>query len=67
VSIASENLAQITARSGVLRSGTGRSGAAPDNDDFLKVTPAGEIIWNRPLPQDGNPDDTASGWTTSRS
>lgn len=63
MSITSEQLAQITARAGVGRAGTMRAGVAPKAYE-LKAN--GEIIWNRPVSQDGDPDDTPAGWTTGR-
>lgn len=64
MAITQSNLAQLTARSGILRAGTGRSAAAPPTTQ-LKASSA-EIIWNRPPATDGNPDDTADTWTTVR-
>jgi len=62
--ITKSQLAQLTARAGVGRAGTMRAGAAPK---AYKLKPGtGQIIWTRPLPQDGDPDDTASTWTTGR-
>jgi hypothetical protein len=63
--LASEQLAQITSRVGVVRLGTGRLGAVA-KDYELKADGSGQWIWNRPVARDGDPDDTASGWTTSR-
>lgn len=65
MAIQSEQLAQITARVGVVRLGTGRLGAAPDAYQ-LKADGTGQIIWDRPVASDGNPDDTASSWSTDR-
>jgi hypothetical protein len=65
LAIEGEQLAQITARAGVLRAGTGRAGAAPKSYE-LKADGSGEIIWNRPVASDGDPASTAAGWTTGR-
>lgn len=64
MAILKSNLAQLTARAGILRAATGRSAVAPPTTQ-LKLASA-EIIWNRPPAEDGNPDDTASTWTTVR-
>jgi hypothetical protein len=64
-SIKDSELAQITARAGLARAGTARAGVAPKIYE-MKDDATGEIIWNRPLPQDGDPDDTASTWVTGR-
>lgn len=62
MAIDSNDLAQITARLGVLRLGTGRLGAV-ESADRLKSN--GEFIWNRT--DQGDPDDTAAGWVSGRS
>lgn len=63
--IAESELAQITARAGLLRAGTGRSNAHGKSYE-LKPGASGQLIWDRPLPQDGDPDDTAASWTNGR-
>jgi len=68
MAIQQSNLAQLTGRAGILRAGTGRSGAAPKAYE-LKADGTGQIIWNRAQATttgEGNPDDTAAGWTTGR-
>lgn len=64
MAITESELAQITARAGVMRAGTARAGSAPKSYE-LKPS-SGEIIWNRDLPQDGAPATTAPNWTTGR-
>lgn len=61
----SEQLAQITARLGVARMGTARLGGQGKSYE-LKADGSGQIIWNRPVAKDGDPDDTSDGWTTGR-
>jgi len=66
MAITNSQLAQLTARAGVLRAGTGRAGGAPKSYK-LKADGSGEILWDRPLPEDGRPPGTVtSGWTTGR-
>lgn len=66
MAIVSEQLAQLTARSGVMRSGTGRSAAAPKSYE-LKSDGSGQILWNRPVMDDGRPPGTVTtSWTTLR-
>jgi len=65
MAIDSEELAQITARAGVLRAGTGRAGATGKAFE-LKANGTGQIIWDRPVASDGDPDDTAPSWTNGR-
>jgi len=63
VALSGDQIAQITARLGVLRLGTGRLGAV-ESANRLKSN--GEIIWNRDSPNLGNPDDTVASYTTQR-
>lgn len=63
MSIASEQLAQITARAGVARASTARSAVAPK---VYELKANGEIIWNRPTAPDGNPSSKAAAYTTGR-
>lgn len=56
-SINDSEIAQITARAGVGRAGTMRAGAVPKVYE-LKANGSGEIIWNRDVTRDGDPDDT---------
>jgi hypothetical protein len=64
MAIASEQLAQLTARMAVLRMSTGRLGAfGPDYE--LKADSSGQIIWNRATATDGDPGASAT-WTTER-
>lgn len=63
MAIINSQLAQLTARAGVLRAGTGRAGAHGKSYE-LKNDNSGQIIWQRPVAEDGNPDDTVAGWTT---
>jgi len=65
MSIDSEELALLTARAGIGRAGCMRCGYAPKAYD-MKPDGSGQIIWNRPAPPDGDPDDTPSTWTTVR-
>jgi hypothetical protein len=65
VSIEKSQLAQLTARAGVGRAGTCRAGAAPKSYE-LKANGTGEIIWDRPVATDGEPDDTPAVFTTER-
>jgi hypothetical protein len=68
MAIQQSNLAQLTARAGVLRAGTGRAGAAPKVYE-LKANGTGQIIWDRAQAGtvgEGNPDDTADTWATGR-
>lgn len=62
MAINSNDLAQITARLGMLRLGTGRLGAV---EIANRLKSNGEFIWNRT--DAGDPDDTVAGWTTVRS
>lgn len=64
MAIVLSQLAQLTSRAGLLRAGTGRAGAHGKSYE-LKPS-SGEIIWQRPVATDGNPDDTAASWTTER-
>lgn len=66
--LSSEQLTWITTRLAVARMGACRLGeAAPTGDMKPNVAPvAGEIIWDRPQAEDGNPDDTAVAYTTIR-
>jgi hypothetical protein len=64
MAIESDELAQITARAGVLRAGTGRAGAV---EEANRLKSSGQFIWNRDEPNLGNPDDTAAGWVSTRS
>lgn len=66
MAIGVSNLAQITARAGVGRAGTMRAGVTFKPEE-IKANATGEIIWNRSLPNDGDPDDTANAWTEVRS
>lgn len=62
MAIVDSQLAQITARAGVLRAGTGRAGCAL-HDPYLKVNSgsvAGQVVWNRPVERDGDPDTEGS-------
>jgi hypothetical protein len=61
----SNDLAWITARTAVARCGTARLGAFGKAYE-LKADGSGELIWNRPVDKDGDPDDTADGWTNVR-
>lgn len=61
--VQSDNLVLQTARAGVGRAGAMRAGCAPARD---RLEANGHVIWDRPLPQDGEPDDTANSWTTVR-
>lgn len=63
--IDNSNMAQITARSGVGRAGTMRAGVTFKTEE-IKADATGEIIWDRDLPNDGNPDDTAASFTRVR-
>jgi hypothetical protein len=58
-------LAQHTARAGLMRAGTGRAGALAKSYE-LKAGASGEFIWDRPEDRDGNPASTASSWTNGR-
>lgn len=61
--IGSDNMSLLTARAGVGRAGVMRAGCAPVRD---KLESTGKLIWDRPLPEDGEPDDTTNVWTTVR-
>lgn len=63
--IQGSQLAQITARAGLGRAGTMRAGVAPKAYQ-LKSGASGEILWNRPVAEDGDPSDNSSTWTTGR-
>lgn len=66
MAITSEQLAQLTARTGVARCGTARAGAVAKSYELRVATADGQFIWQRPVATDGDPDDTASGWVTGR-
>lgn len=63
--ITGSQLAQITARAGLGRAGTMRAGVAPKSYQ-LKNDATGQILWNRPVAEDGAPSDNSSTWTTGR-
>lgn len=65
MAISSDNLAQLTARVGVLRLGTGRLSAKAASYE-LKADGTGQFIWDRPTSTDGDPDDTADTWSNER-
>lgn len=64
MSITSEQLAQVTARSGVLRAATGRAEAFGKAYE-LKADGSGQLIWDRPVATDGDPGTTVA-WATVR-
>ena len=63
--LSKSQLAWITARAGVGRAGTMRAGVAPAADQ-LEADLSGEIIHERDIPQDGDPDDTPQTAVTGR-
>jgi len=66
MAIQSEQLAQITARAGVGRAGTMRANCAPKAYELKTGARAGEILWDRPVDRDGNPEPTAQTVQTGR-
>ncbi len=61
----SDNMSVKSARLGICILGMSRLGVAPYNADKLKAD--GTLLNKRPLPNDGEPDDTAPGsWTNTR-
>lgn len=68
MALASEQLSWITARLGVARLGAfrlGEVGPAGDLKENVAAT-GGQVIWDRDVPNDGNPDNTAVAYTTVR-
>lgn len=63
--LSESNLSEITARAGVLRAGTGRAGSLAKSYE-LRADGSGQFIWQRPVANDGDPDDTAGSFTTVR-
>ena len=61
--IGSDNMSLLTARADVARAGVARASCAPVRD---KLEANGKLIWDRPLPNDGEPDNTANVWTNVR-
>lgn len=55
MALQNSQLAQITARAGVLRSATGRAGAFARDEDQLRTAQPGQVVWQRPVATDGNP------------
>lgn len=62
--ISSDNMTVKSARAGIAMAGMSRFGAAPTNADLVNAN--GTLKNKRNLPNDGDPDDTASSWTTTR-
>jgi hypothetical protein len=65
MAINESELAQMTCRAGLGRAGTMRAQCAPPNYE-LKAGPSGEILWNRPPPQDGDPIDNSTTYTRGK-
>lgn len=64
MAIQKSQLAQLTARAGVLRAGTGRAEAYGKAYE-LKADGSGQLIWDRPVSTDGDPA-TGGSWTNGR-
>jgi len=64
-SIASDNIAKITARAGLARAGASRAGCAPPASQ-LKPGASGQIIFNRENNPDGDPVYSTATWTNVR-
>lgn len=64
--IAESELAQLTGRAGVARAGCSRTGCAPKIYDLKSGALAGQILIDRPVARDGDPDDTLGTYTTGR-
>ncbi len=63
MAIADDEMALQTARSDVGRSGAIRAGCVPR---LSQLQSDGSLIWKRPTPNNGDPDDTVNTWTTGR-
>lgn len=63
MAITSDNMGELTARLGVARVATCRSGLAPR---VTHLEGTGRLVFHRPLPQDGDRIDTALTWTNGR-
>ena len=60
----SDNMSVVTARCGIAIAGMSRFGCAPTNANRLEAD--GTLKNQRPLPNDGDPDDTTNSWTRVR-
>jgi len=58
-----DEMAWQTARAGVGRAGAIRAGCVPKRH---QLESAGQLLWKRPVANNGEPDDTVNVWTTGR-